>query len=162
MSLIQHSTARTLGIALLACAAWLPLAGTASAQQDEAMFRRTRDPKVISMQIKAALPTLERGYAMLISTTELEPTEAAVNLLHDTYRYLRAAQESSEVLESISKFPDPVVALRNRKILDVRDRLLRCWSNRTHLTDPGPIRSGCIEGLQVGLRNLRVMVATLP
>jgi hypothetical protein len=162
MSLIQHSTACTLGIALLACAAWLPLAGTASAQQDEAMFRRTRDPKVISMQIKAALPTLERGYAMLISTTDPEPTEAAVNLLHDTYRYLRAAQESSEVLESISKFPDPVTALRNRKILDLRDRLLRCWSNRTHLTDPGPIRSGCIEGLQVGLRNLRVMVATLP
>ncbi len=162
MSLIQHSTACTLGIVLLACAAWLPWAGTASAQQDEALFRRTRDPKVISMQIKAALPTLERGYAMLISTTEPEPTEAAVSLLHDTYRYLRAAQESSEVLESISKFPDPVIALRNRKILDVRDRLLRCWSNRTHLTDPGPIRAGCIEGLQVGLRNLRVVVATLP
>jgi hypothetical protein len=147
---------------LLACAAWLPSAGTASAQQDEAMFRRTRDPKVISMQIKAALPTLERGYAMLISTTEPEPTETAVKLIHDTYRYLRAAQESSEVLQSVSKFPDPLIALRNRKILGVRDRLLSCWSNRTHLADPGLIRTGCIEGLQVGLRDLRVVVATLP
>lgn len=162
MTRIRRSIARTLGFTVLVCAAGLPCAPLASAQQDEAVFRRTRDPKVISLQIKAALPTLERGFALLTSSTDPEPTEAAVNLLHDTYRYLRAAQESSEVLESISKFPDPAVALRNRKLSDIRDRLLRCWSNRTHLADPGLIRTGCIEGLEGGLRSLRVIVAALP
>jgi hypothetical protein len=117
---------------------------------------------MISAQIKAALPTFERGLALLTTSTDPEPTAAAVTLLHDTYRYLRAAQESSDYLERYSKFPDPSIALRNKQILQIRDNLLKCWANKAYLAEEGSMRSTCIEGLEVSIRRLRVIVVTLP
>jgi hypothetical protein len=117
---------------------------------------------MVARQIKAALPRFERGLALLTSSTDSDSTEAAVKLLHDTYRYLRVAQERSEVLEGVSKFPDPVISLQNKQIGEIRDHLLRCWATRTYLAEPGPHRTACIEGLEVGIRKLRVIVATLP
>lgn len=162
MTLIRQSAAHILAFVILTLGTWLACAPSTSAQQDDAMFRRTRDPKIIREQIKAALPTLERGYELLISSTDPVPTATAVNLLHDTYRYLRAAQESSEVLQSISKFPDPLIRLQNRQLDEIRDRLLACWSNRTHLAEPGLIRTNCVDGLPPSIRKLRIIVATLP
>jgi hypothetical protein len=162
MNFFHRSIARIFSFALLTFAIWLPWAPGGLAQQDDILFRRSRDPKIIRGQIRAALPSLERGYALLISSTDPESTATAVNLLHETYRYLRAAQESSEVLESISKFPDPLVGLQNRQLGEIRDRLLGCWSNRTHLAEPGLIRTNCVDGLGPSLRKLRVIVASLP
>lgn len=162
MSAFHRPPARIFGFALLVTATSLAGAAGTVAQQEEILFRRTRDPKIIREQIRAALPAFERGYALLLNSTDSESTTTAVTLLHDTYRYLRAAQESSEVLESISKYPDPLVGLQNRQLGEIRDRLLGCWSNRTHLAEPGLIRTNCIDGLGPSLRKLRVIVAGLP
>lgn len=162
MNFLHRSTARSFGLAFLVFAMWLPCAPAGLAQQPDILFRRTRDPKIIREQIRAALPPFERGYELLMSSSDPEPTATAVNLLHDTYRYLRAAQESSEVLENISKFPDPLIGLQNRQLGEIRDSLLGCWSNRTNLSGPSLTRTNCVDGLAVSLRKLRIIVASLP
>jgi hypothetical protein len=162
MRLIRHSTALVSWLIAVTVAAWLSDVLPAASQQADALFRITRDPRMISAQIKAAVPTFERGLALLTSSTDPEPTAAAVSLLHDTYRYLRAAQESSEYLERYSMFPDPLIRIRNQQILEIRESLLKCWGNKAYLAEDGPMRTTCIEGLEVGIRRLRVIVVTLP
>ena len=149
--------------ALLACvlAPALPV-GPAGAQSNDPLTKNSKDPKMIATQIKSALPLAERGYAMLVSTMDPEPTASAVELLLTSYRYLRAAYQSNDLIISTTRIPDPLLELENRHIMFVRDRLLDCTGNRQYLSDGGPIRSRCIEGLAQGLRTLRTLAATQP
>jgi hypothetical protein len=132
-----------------------------SAQSDDRLFRNHFDPTVIATQIRRALPVFEEGLALLTSSTDPEPTAAAVTLLNDAYRYLRAAQQSSEAMQRRVTIPDPLIDLRNRQIMRVRDGLATCVNNRFYLSDPGRIRDNCLDGLFRGVRTLRVIVATL-
>ena len=82
--------------------------------------------------------------------------------LIDAYRYLRGAYESNQLIMANDKFPDPLLTLQNKQIMDVRMRLLACTGRREYLVDSAQAREGCIEGLNGGLRTLRMLVATLP
>ena len=59
---------------LLGCGLALVLTNGSEAQSKDPLTKNTKDPKMIATQIKSALPLVERGYAMLLSTTEPEPT----------------------------------------------------------------------------------------
>ena len=148
---------------LLGCGLALVLTNGSEAQSKDPLTKNTKDPKMIATQIKSALPLVERGYAMLLSTTEPEPTANAVEMLLTSYRYLRAAYQSNDLIISTTKIPDPLLELENRHIMSVRQRLLDCTGNRQYLTDPGSsLRTTCIEGLAQGLRTLRTVAATQP
>ena len=129
---------------LLGCVLAPALAvGPAGAQSNDPLTKNTKDPRMIATQIKTALPLAERGYAMLMSTADPEPTANAVELLLTSYRYLRAAYQSND-------------------LMFVRQRLLDCTGNREYLTDSGNIRTTCIEGLAQGLWTPRTLAATQP
>jgi hypothetical protein len=133
-----------------------------AAQSNDPLTKNTKDPKIIATQIKSALPLAERGFAMLNTSMDPQPTESAVELLLTSYRYLRAAYQSNDLILSTSKVPDPLLELENKQIMYVRQRLLDCTGNRQYLTDTGRIRTTCIEGLALGLRTLRTLAVTLP
>jgi hypothetical protein len=132
-----------------------------SAQSDDRLFRNHFDPTIIATQIRKSLPAFEQGLTLLSSSTDPEPTAAAVTLLNDAYRYLRAAQQASEAMQRRETVPDPLIDLRNRQIMRVRDGLATCVNNRFYLSDPGRVRDECLDGLSRGIRTLRVIVATL-
>jgi hypothetical protein len=131
------------------------------AQSEDPLLKNSKDPKKIALQIRSAMPMVERGYAMLTSTTDPEPTEAAVKLLLKSYRYLRAAYDSNGLILSISRVPDPMLEIQNRQIMFVRQRLLDCTGHREYIMG-GPARTKCLDGLASGLRTLRTVVATIP
>ncbi len=129
---------------------------------DSPLFHNVKDPKVIATQVRTALPAYEHGLGLLTSNADAESTATAVKYLIDAYRYLRGAYESNQLIMATDKFPDPLLQLQNKQIMDVRLRLLACTGRREYLADSTQIREGCIEGLNGGLRTLRMLVATLP
>lgn len=131
------------------------------AQSEDPLTKNSKDPKRIALQIRSALPMIERGYSILSSTTAPEPTEAAVELLLKSYRYLRAAYQSNDLILSTSRVPDPLIDLQNQQIMFVRLRLLDCTGNRQYITED-PARTKCLDGLVSGLRTLRTVTAFLP
>ena len=130
--------------------------------KDSPLFHNVKDPKVVATQVRTALPAFEQGFGLLTSRADAEATSAAVRYLIDAYRYLRGAYESNQLILATSKFPDPLLTLQNKQIMDVRLRLLACTGRREYLTDSTEIREACIDGLTGGLRTLRMLVATLP
>lgn len=136
---------------------------SASAQAPDGLFHGVRDQAIISTQIRLALPSAQRGYRLLASTVDPSDTKIAATALRDSYRYLRAAQEGGEMVLSRSSFPDPLTALRNQRIWQVRLQLLKCIDNTEHLSDASsPYRSACLDGLPQALRTLQVIEGTLP
>ncbi|MGH7299621.1 MAG: hypothetical protein ACREKQ_12725 [Candidatus Rokuibacteriota bacterium] len=133
-----------------------------AAQSRDPLTKNSKDPRKIATQIKSALPLVEQGYSMLNASMAPEPTQGAVELLLRSYRYLRAAYQSNNLILSTSRVPDPLLELENKQINYVRDRLLDCTGNRQYLTDTNRIRDECIEGLAAGLRTLRMLAVTLP
>ena len=129
---------------------------------DSPLFHNVKDPRVIATQVRTALPAYEHGLGLLTSSGDAESTATAVKYLIDAYRYLRGAYESNQLIMATDKFPDPLLTLQNKQIMDVRMRLLACTGRREYLTDSAQAREGCIEGLNGGLRTLRMLVATLP
>jgi hypothetical protein len=129
---------------------------------DSPLFHNVKDPKVVATQVRTALPAYEHGLGLLTSNADAESTATAVKYLLDAYRYLRGAYESNQLIMATDKFPDPLLTLQNKQIMDVRMRLLACTGRREYLTDSAQAREGCIEGLNGGLRTLRMLVATLP
>ncbi|MGH7414256.1 MAG: hypothetical protein ACREKJ_08650 [Candidatus Rokuibacteriota bacterium] len=162
MALARHPVAARVARLVLAGVCLLWMSAALSAQPDDRLFRNHFDPTIIAMQIRMALPVFERGLGLLSTSTDPEPTAAAVTLLNDAYRYLRAAQQSSEAMQRRVTVPDPLIDLRNKQIMRVRDGLATCVNNRFYLADPGQIRENCLDGLSRGIRTLRVIVVTLP
>jgi len=148
-----------LGVSLVSL---LPGAGPGWAQNEDPLTKNSKDPKRIALQIRSALPMVERGYTILNSSSEPEPTDAAVQLLLKSYRYLRAAYQSNDLILSISRVPDPLLELQNQQIMFVRLRLLDCTGNRQYISGSSPARTKCLDGLATGLRTLRVVEATIP
>jgi len=152
-----------LGQALVLVAmASLPAAAQEGNVKDSPLFHNVKDPKVVATQVRTALPAYEQGLGLLTSRGDAETTSAAVRYLLDAYRYLRGAYESNQLILATAKFPDPLLTLQNKQIMDVRLRLLACTGRREYLTDSTEIREACIDGLTGGLRTLRMIVATLP
>jgi hypothetical protein len=158
---------RRLGMGLivaggLAAAAAHPAMAQEGNVADSPLFHNVKDPKVVATQVRTALPAYEHGLGLLTSNADAESTATAVKYLLDAYRYLRGAYESNQLIMATDKFPDPLLTLQNKQIMDVRMRLLACTGRREYLTDSAQIREGCIDGLNGGLRTLRMLVATLP
>lgn len=158
---------RRLGMGLivaggLAAAAAHPAMAQEGTVADSPLFHNVKDPKVVATQVRTALPAYEHGLGLLTSNADAESTATAVKYLIDAYRYLRGAYESNQLIMATDKFPDPLLTLQNKQIMDVRMRLLACTGRREYLTDSAQIREGCIDGLNGGLRTLRMLVATLP
>lgn len=128
---------------------------------NNALFKQTTDPQVISRQIRLALPAARRGFELLQTASSQEETAIAVESIYDSYRYLRAAEESSENLQAWAKVKDPLTKLRNDHIWQIRLHLRFCRDNGGSLADAG-IRATCTQGLVNAIRDLQVIVETTP
>lgn len=126
------------------------------------LFQAVRDPKTVAVQIRTAVPPYERAVAMLNASTDAESTAEAVKYLIDAYHYLRGAYEGTQHILHTSKYPDPLLELQNKEVLDIRFRILRCTGQREYLVDNLPLRSECIQGLAGGLSRLKRIVVLLP
>lgn len=138
-------------------------AGEAAAQSTDMMLRDTTDERIIEKQVKLALAPAERGYELLAVATDPAQTNVAVQSLRTAYKYLRAAQQGSQMIADQSKIPNPMLKLRMERIWAVRSRLLNCVDNQPHLDDPdGSAKAWCLEGLTEAIRRLRVLTVALP
>ncbi len=150
-------------IGLLLPAIIVAAATGAGAQSTDTMLRDTTDERIIEKQVKLALPPAERGYELLVAATSPAETDAAVQSLRTAYKYLRAAQQGSQMIADQAKYPNPMLKLRMDRIWAVRSRLLNCVDNQPHLDDPnGSARAWCLEGLTEAIRRLRVLTVALP
>ena len=150
------------GLLLVSLAALLAGVRPSAAESEDPMLKNSTDPRKIAVQIQTSLPLAERGYSVLTSTNEAEPTQAGVELLLKSYRLLRTAYQSNALILSISRFPDPLLQVQNQHIMFVRNRLLDCTGNRDYIRWEGAARTKCLDGLALGLRRLRIVVATIP
>lgn len=137
-------------------------AGSVLAQDANEFFNRTRDPAGVSQRVRLALPAAERGLALLTSgdPSQLAP---AVESIRDTYKYLRAAQESTADLERWSKFPDPLAEMKIARMWTVRKHTLACTLQAGHIINQSPeMISMCAREMTEGVRELRVLLAVMP
>jgi hypothetical protein len=155
----------------VALGVWLAMAGAvmlvpggapALGQADNPLFTESKDPKIISLQIRSALPPAERGLQEIIRAADQASIDVAVKTIHESYRYLRAAQQGTETALSFQKFPDPMMRLQIDHLWQIRVRLLKCVDNRGRLGDAdGTVRSACVENLADAIRRLRVLVGVV-
>lgn len=130
---------------------------------DNPMFHWSPDKRVIARQIEAALPAAERGLRELETASSESQIAAAIESIFDSYRYLRAAEESGRHVEGRAPVKDPLATLRYDRISSVRVRLRWCRDNQQHLlAQEADYTTRCIDGLTSAIRDLRVVVATLP
>lgn len=158
---------RSMGVARilsgLVLAATMVAATGAGAQQTDVMLRDTTDERIIEKQVKLALAPAERGYELLSAASSPAETDAAVQQLRTAYKYLRAAQQGSQMIADQAKYPNPMLKLRMDRIWAVRSRLLNCVDNQPHLDNPdGAAKAWCMEGLTEAIRRLRVLTVALP
>jgi hypothetical protein len=159
VALFQLPCTLSFGLILLAT---MPVAAQEGHVKDSPLFKGTRDPKTVAVQIRTALPPYERALALLNASTDAESTANAMKHLIDAYHYLRGAHEGTQQILGTSKFPDPLLELQNRQVMDIRQRILRCTGQREYLTDNASLRATCVEGLVAGLSRLKTIVVTLP
>lgn len=164
---MSHRRMRSSGFArmlpgLLLVASMVAATG-AGAQQTDMMLRDTTDERIIEKQVQLALAPAERGYELLVAATTPAQTDAAVQSLRMAYKYLRAAQQGSQMIADQAKYPNPMLKLRMDRIWAVRSRLLNCVDNQPHLDNPdGGAKAWCLEGLTEAIRRLRVLTVALP
>lgn len=157
-----RSGIRFLSVALLVSLSG-PGAAPIAAQAPDAMFRDSSDEKVIANQVRLAVPGAQRGYQMLAAASDPAETAAALRVLYESYRYLRAAQQGSEMVRAHVKFPDPLITLRIDRLWQIRVRLLKCIDTAERLNDPNDTaRVECLAGLPEGLRQLQVLSVMMP
>ena len=84
--------------AAVAAAIVLPTWSEVAAQARNPLFEQTTSPAVISQQVRFALPSAERGLQLLTSGGDPAQLALAVQSIDDTYKYLRAAQESTNLM----------------------------------------------------------------
>jgi hypothetical protein len=164
LTLVRDGCRRGWRLAGLAAAVTvLGVTGDGLAQEDQALLQLTRDPKIITLQIRSALAPAERGLQLISTSGDQQTVDAAVISIRDSYRYLRAAYEGSEMALSRASFPDPLMRLRNGRLWQIRLRLLKCVDNGPRLADAdGTVRVFCIENLREAIRRLRFEIAALP
>jgi hypothetical protein len=162
MTTCTRSALRLLALAVVVTVG-LGLADRAIAQTDP-RFREYADEKWIATQIREALPGAKRGYQMLSASREPDQVDAALKILFDSYRYLRAAQAGSEMVAQKAKFPDPLIQFRIERLDMIRGRLRKCVDSKERLHDPGEnqTRQDCLDGLPDGIRQLEVLTVILP
>ena len=133
------------------------------AQQTNPLFNRTRQPSVIVQQVRLALPSAERGLELLTSGGDSAQLARAVESIADTYKYLRAASESTEDLMHHTKNPDPLAEMKVARMWEIRRHMLACTDQAGHIVkqDQGIITM-CSEHLAQGIRKLRVLQAVMP
>lgn len=133
------------------------------AQTRNPLFGHTSSPAVISQQIRLALPSAERGLQLL--TSGGDPTQLALGVksLDETYRYLRAAQESTDLLVRRSKFPDPIAQMEMKQMWEIREHMLFCTGQAGHIVNQNQeMIEQCVRRVIEGIRQLRVLVAIRP
>jgi len=148
---------------VLVWAGWLGAQDcAASACRDDPLFKRTRDPAVISEQVRQALPSAELGLKLLTSGDRTQ-LPRAIEAIGDTYRYLRAAQESSADLERWSKFPDPLAEMKMSRMWAIRKHTLACTGQAGHIINENQeMINMCAEHMTEGIRQLRVLLGIMP
>ncbi len=133
------------------------------AQQQDPLFNRTTDPAIISKQAHLALPTAERGLQLLTSASDSSQLAQAVEAIDHTYRYLRAAQESTEQLIHLSKYPDPLMPIQTQRMWQIRLHMLACTNQAGHIIKQNQeMIHMCTEHLTEGIRQLRTLLAIMP
>lgn len=127
------------------------------------LFNHTFDRKVITVQVRSALPTAIDGLERLVTATDVREAQQAVTLINNTYRYLRAAQESILLMHQQAKYPDPLAPVYAKRMWEVRAHLLKCLDTSGTLTPENPESVAmCAEELTEGIRKLRILVAIFP
>ena len=111
---------------VLALATMMLLLAPEVRAQANPLFQWTRDPQVINSQIRAALPAGEKALELVTTAADPESLASAVRSMRDSYKYLRAAQQSSAGIVRTSKFPDPLMQMRVQRIWQIRQHYLRC------------------------------------
>jgi hypothetical protein len=140
----------------------LSTVATVQAQQGKQgdMFNHTADPKVVTAQVRSALPTAIEGLELLVAGGD---TRRAVSSINDTYRYLRAAEESILLIQRNAKYPDPLAPVYAKRMWEVRAHMLKCLDIRESLTPDNPENvAKCVDELIEGIRKLRILVTILP
>jgi hypothetical protein len=133
------------------------------AQTRNPLFEQTSSPAVISQQVRLALPSAERGLQLLTGGGDASQLALAVEAIGNTYKYLRAAQESTDLLVRRSKFPDPLAQIEMKKMWDIRMHMLACTNQAGHiLKQDQEMITMCAQHVTEGIRQLRILVATLP
>jgi hypothetical protein len=137
--------------------------GYAAAQQTNPLFSRTRQPSVISQQVRLALPSAERGLELLTSGGDSTQLARAVEAISDTYKYLRAASESTEDLMREAKFSDPLAEMKVARMWEIRRHMLACTNQAGHIVKQDQeILSMCADNLTEGIRKLRILQVVMP
>ncbi len=144
---------------------WLLFQGPGLAtalDDDDPAFRWSPDKRIISQQIEAALPAAEKGMRLLQAASTETQIAAAIQSIFDSYRYLRAAEESGRNIEGQAKIKDPLAKIRYDHIANIRLRLRWCRDNREHLlAQETEYTTRCLDGLSEAVRELKVVVASL-
>jgi hypothetical protein len=135
----------------------------ANSQSGNPLFEVSRDPKLISVRVRLALPSLQRALQLITNPDAADSMAQAVQSTMDGYSYLRAAQESGQMLLGLTKYPDPLLALHKDKIWQVRLHLLKCLELRGHLLEHrSESISVCTEHLDAAVNKLEILLMTLP
>jgi hypothetical protein len=149
--------------AAVAAAMVLPTCSKVAAQARNPLFEQTASPAVISQQVRIALPSAERGLQLLTSGGGPEQLALAVQSLEDTYKYLRAAQESTNLLVARAKFPDPMAQLEMKQMWEIRKHMMFCTGQAGHIVSQNQeLIDQCAGHVTEGIRQLRVLLATMP
>lgn len=138
------------------------LTGTDAGAQGPADLMRlnTKDLALIAAQVRAAVPPLQRGLALITTSQEPGDLTASFESSRVAYRYLRKAQANTETVISLSKNPDPVLVFQKDRMSEIRRHLLNCSSTVAH-GEPRQV-SHCADNFAGALQKLRALVVTLP
>ncbi len=137
--------------------------GRAQVGQPVDLFNHTFDRKVVTVQVRSALPTAVDGLERLVTATDVRQAQQAMVSIRNTYRYLRAAQESITLIHQQAKYPDPLAPVYAKRMWEVRAHLLKCLDTRDTLTPDNPESVAmCADELTEGIRKLRILVTLLP
>ena len=113
--------------------------------------------------MRFALPSAERGLQLLTSGGGPEQLALAVQSLDDTYRYLRAAQESTDLLVGRAKFPDPMAQMQMKQMWEIRKHMMFCTGQAGHIVNQNQeLIAECAGHVTEGVRQLRVLLAIMP
>ena len=149
--------------AAVAAAVVLPTWSEVAAQARNPLFEQTTNPAVISQQVRVALPSAERGLQLLTSGGGPEQLALAVQSLEDTYKYLRAAQESTNLLVARAKFPDPMAQMEMKQMWEIRKHMMFCTGQAGHIVNQNQeVIEQCAGRVTEGIRQLRVLLAIMP
>jgi hypothetical protein len=149
--------------AAVAAAIVLPTWSEVAAQTRNPLFEQTTSPAVISQQVRFALPSAERGLQLLTSGGGPEQLALAVQSLDDTYKYLRAAQESTNLLVGRAKFPDPMAQMEMKQMWEIRKHMMFCTGQAGHIVNQNQeVIEQCAGRVTEGIRQLRVLLAIMP